>query len=175
MCLINDPKRGSHTLGWECGQASPPAGNLTSHGALYTVEGFRPRSPAHPNLCHFMHEIPQDHSLLSVQMVPWLPMWLRVKVQIQKVPGLQSPQGLAHSLSRFISILPIPASLSPLNTHTSSYILQDLGFLGSACPEHPAPSPSQAVASQRGLPVCVRLLPSLTLQSVPSEMTFITY
>ena len=28
---------------------------------------------------------------------------------------------------------------------------------------------------QRGLPVCVPLLPSLTLQLVPSEMTFIIY
>ena len=75
---------------------SPPTGPIYSGGGL-PAPGPRPSTP---NLCHLMHEIPQDQSLLLLQRVPWLPMWLRVKVQIRKIPAFKAHKAW-HSLSPF--------------------------------------------------------------------------
>lgn len=111
---------------------SPPTGPIHSGGGL-PAPGPRPSTP---NLCHLPHEIPQDHSLLLLQRVPWL----RVKVQIRKIPGLQGPQGLAQSLplsSPFFLFQ--PHCLPP--THTSSSHSSRSWHLGISVPGTPCPKP----------------------------------
>lgn len=113
---------------------SPPTGPIYSGGGLPAPGPW----PSTPNLCHLMHEIPQDHSLL-LQRVPYLPMWLRVKVQIQKIPGLQGPQGLAQSLPLLSPFFLFQPHCLPATHTSSSHSLRSwhlgISVLGTPCPQ----------------------------------------
>lgn len=145
MCLINDPllQRGSHTLGWECGCFSPPKWQSHLPRALYTVEGgFRPPVPGPAPLtcatsCMRSHKI----TAFFCPDGPMAPYVAQSKSPNSKSTRPSKPTRPGTVSPAFISILPIPASLSPLNTHTSSSHSSRPWDLGISVPGTPCPQP----------------------------------
>ena len=121
MCSIDDPilQRGSHTPGWESGCFSPP--RRQSHLPRAPQGGgglFLPRvsGPSTPNSCHLVHKIPRDHSPLLLQTLPWLHMWLRVKVQTLTTRP-SKPTRPCTVFPPYTSAIPLPYSLpAPLTS-----------------------------------------------------------
>lgn len=154
-----------------------PGGDLTSHGPR-RVEGGSSchRSQAqHPQLMPSRTQDPtrsQPSPALDPPMAPYV---AQSSSPNPNYKAFKTHKAL-HSLSSLhlcYSSVILPSS--PTDFPPVPHTLQDLGTWGSACLEHPSSSPSSRSPPQRGLPCCVPLLPKLTRQLAPSEITLNVY